>query len=169
MDARPARLSRTTLFVPASRPDMIPKAVASAADAVCIDLEDAVAPAEEAASRAHVVHALRTMDFGSRTRIVRINAIDTPYAYRDLVEVVEAAGDCVDLVMVPKVSGARDVEFVHTLLSQIEAHRGQTAPVGIEAQIENASGFVYLREIATASPRLESLILGVGDYAASMK
>jgi citrate lyase beta subunit len=163
------RLSRTTLFVPASRPDMIPKAAASAADAVCIDLEDAVAPGEKAASRAHVAQALRTLDFGSRTRIVRINAIDTPYAYRDLVDVIEAAGDRVDLVMLPKTSGARDVEFVDTLLSQIEAHRGLAAPIGIEAQIENAAGFVYLREIAAASPRLEALILGVGDYAASMK
>jgi citrate lyase beta subunit len=164
-----ARLSRTTLFVPASRPDMIPKAAASAADAVCIDLEDAVAPAEKAASRAHVVHALRTVDFGARTRIVRINGIDTSYAYRDLVEVVEAAGDRVDLVMVPKVGAGNDVAFVDTLLSQIEAHRGQASPIGIEAQIESAAGFVYLRDIATASPRLESLILGVGDYAASMK
>jgi citrate lyase subunit beta/citryl-CoA lyase len=162
-------MTRTTLFVPASRPDMIPKAAASAADAVCIDLEDAVAPSEKAASRAHVVQALRTIDFGSRTRIVRINGIDTPYAYRDLVDVVEAAGDRVDLVMVPKVSGERDVLFVDTLLSQIEAHRGLPAPIGIEAQIENAAGFVYLRDIATASPRLEALILGVGDYAASMK
>src|SRR5690349_19083623 len=75
--SRPARLSRTTLFVPASRPDMIPKAAASAADAVCIDLEDAVALTEKASSRAHVVQALRTLDFGSRTRIVRINGIDT--------------------------------------------------------------------------------------------
>ena len=164
-----ARLSRTTLFVPASRPDMIPKAAASAADAVCIDLEDAVAPAEKAASRAHVVHALRNIDFGVRTRIVRVNGIDTPYAYRDLVEVIEAAGDRVDLVMVPKVGSANDVAFVDTLLSQIEAHRGQPSPIGIEAQIESAAGFVYLRDIATASPRLEALILGVGDYAASMK
>lgn len=164
-----ARLSRTTLFVPASRPDMIPKAAASAADAVCIDLEDAVAPAEKAASRAHVVHALRSVDFGTRTRVVRINGVDTSYAYRDLVEVIEAAGDRVDLVMVPKVGGANDVAFVDTLLSQIEAHRGQASPIGIEAQIESAAGFVYLRDIATASPRLESLILGVGDYAASMK
>ena len=164
-----ARLSRTTLFVPASRPDMIPKAAASAADAVCIDLEDAVAPAEKAASRAHVVHALRTIDFGVRTRIVRINGIDTSYAYRDLVEVIEAAGDRVDLVMVPKVGSANDVAFVDTLLSQIEAHRGQASPIGIEAQIESAAGFVYLRDIATASPRIEALILGVGDYAASMK
>lgn len=169
MTARATRLSRTTLFVPASRPDMIPKAAASEADAVCIDLEDAVAPNEKAASRAHVVQALRTLDFGARTRIVRINGIDTPYAYRDLVDVVEAAGDCVDLVMVPKVAGARDVMFVDTLLTQIEAHRGLPAPIGVEAQIESAAGFVYLREIASASPRLEALILGVGDYAASMK
>src|SRR6185436_12603542 len=124
---------------------------------------------EKAASRAHVVHALLAIDFGARTRIVRINGIDSPYAYRDLVEVVEAAGDRLDLVMVPKVGGARDVTFVDTLLSQIEAHRGLTASIGIEAQIESAAGFVYLREIATASPRLEALILGVGDYAASMK
>lgn len=163
------RLSRTTLFVPASRPDMIPKAAASAADAVCIDLEDAVAPGEKAASRPHVVHALKTLDFGARTRIVRINSVDTSYAYRDLVEVIEGAGEHVDLVMVPKVAGARDVVFVDMLLSQIETHLGLAAPIGIEAQIESASGFVYLREIAAASPRLESLILGVGDYAASMK
>ena len=163
------RLSRTTLFVPASRPDMIPKAAASTADAVCIDLEDAVAPAEKAASRAHVVQALRTLDFGHRTRIVRINGLDTPYAYRDVVDVVEAAGDRVDLVMIPKVGGARDVVFVDMLLTQIETHRGFAARIGVEAQIESAAGFVYLREIAAASPRLEALILGAGDYAASMK
>jgi len=163
------RLSRTTLFVPASRPDMIPKAAASAADAVCIDLEDAVAPNQKAASRAHVVQALRTLEFGARTRIVRINGTDTPYAYRDLVDVVEAAGDRIDLVMLPKTGGARDVMFVDMLLTQIEAHRGLPAPIGIEAQIESAAGFVYVREIASASPRLEALILGAGDYAASLK
>ena len=163
------RLSRTTLFVPASRPDMIPKAAASAAAAVCIDLEDAVAPNEKAASRAHVVQALRTLEFGARTRIVRINGTDTPYAYRDLVDVVEAAGDRIDLVMLPKTGGARDVMFVDMLLTQIEAHRGLPAPIGIEAQIESAAGFVYVREIASASPRLEALILGAGDYAASLK
>ena len=149
---------------------MIPKAAASAADAVCIDLEDAVAPQEKASSRGHVVEALRSLDFGARTRIVRINGLDTPYAYRDLVDVIEAAGDRVDLVMVPKVGGARDVVFVDMLLSQIETHRGlPRARIGIEAQIESAAGYVYLREIAAASPRLEALILGAGDYAASMK
>ena len=86
----------------------------------------------------------------------RINALDTPFAYRDLVEVVEAAGDRIDLVMVPKVGSARDVEFVDTLLTQIEAHARLTRRIGIEAQIETASGFLHAREIASASPRLEA-------------
>jgi citrate lyase beta subunit len=157
------------LFVPASRPAMIAKAAASDADAVCIDLEDSVVPDEKAASRRHVVHALRELDFGRRVRMVRMNALDTSFAYRDLVEVIEDAGDRVDLVMVPKVGAAADIAFVDRLLSQIEAHRGLTRTIGIEAQIESAAGFLYAREIAAASPRLEALIFGSGDYAASMR
>jgi citrate lyase subunit beta/citryl-CoA lyase len=155
------------LFVPASRPDMIAKAAASAADAICIDLEDAVAPGEKASSRTHVIRALKDLDFGARVRIVRINGIDTPFAYRDLVEVVEAAGDRMDLVMLPKVGSPRDVAFVDTLLSQIEAHVHLSRRLGIEAQIETAEGFLNAKEIA-ASDRLEALIFGPGDYAASM-
>ncbi len=147
---------------------MIEKAARSGADAVCLDLEDAVAPADKPAARHEVVKALRELDFGPRLRIVRINGIDTAFAYRDLIEVIEAAGDRIDLVMVPKVSSARDLEFVHTLLGQIDAHTGRTAALGLEAQIETAAGFVELREIARATPRLESLIFGAGDYAASM-
>jgi citrate lyase beta subunit len=157
------------LFVPASRPAMIQKAAASAADVVCIDLEDSVTPDEKAPSRAHVIRALKALDFGGRARMVRINALDTPFAYRDLIEVVEAAGDHLDLVMVPKAGSARDVEFVHTLLSQIEANSRVATPIGIEAQIETAQGYLYAREIAGASPRLEALIFGAGDFAASMR
>jgi citrate lyase beta subunit len=157
------------LYVPASRPEMIEKAARSAADAVCIDLEDAVAPAEKEASRAHVIRALTTLDFGGRTRLVRVNALDTRYAYRDLVDVVEAAGRSIDLVMLPKARNPDDVKFVDTLLGQIEANIGIGHRIGIEAQIETAGGFVWLREIAASSPRLESLILGSGDYAASLR
>src|SRR5688572_25899225 len=85
----PTRLTRSMLFVPASRPSMIEKAAASDADAVCIDLEDSVVPDEKASSRSHVVRALQELDFGRRVRMVRINALDTPFAYRDLVEVIE--------------------------------------------------------------------------------
>jgi citrate lyase beta subunit len=160
---------KTLLFVPASRPAMIEKAAASAADAVCLDLEDSVAPADKAASRDHVVRSLREIDFGRRARVVRINGLDTAYAYRDLIDIVEAAGDRLDLVMVPKVSGPRDVAFVETLLSQIEWHRQQRTPIRIEAQIETAHGFLYAREIAGASARLDALIFGPGDYSASMQ
>lgn len=163
------RLTRSMLFVPASKPALVAKAAASAADAVCIDLEDSVVPAEKASSRAHVVRALREIDFGPRVRMFRINALDGPYAYRDLVEVVEAAADRIDVVMMPKVGSPRDVEFVDTLLTQIEAAVGAPRRIGIEAQIESARGFLYAREIAQASPRLEALIFGAGDYAASMR
>ena len=162
------RFIRSMLFVPGSRPDRIEKAAQSAADAVCLDLEDSVAPDEKAAGRANVIRALQQMDFGARIRIVRVNALDTPHTYRDIVEVAEAAGDRLDLFMVPKVESAGDLAFVDTLLAQIEAGRGFSTRIGLEAQIETARGFLYAREIAGAVPRLEALIFGPGDYAASM-
>src|SRR4030095_14421580 len=116
------RLPRSQLYVPASKPAMIQKAAASAADAVCIDLEDSVTLAEKASSRANVIRALKEIDFGRRVRMFRINALDTPFAYRDLVEVVEAAGDRLDVVMIPKAGSARDIEFGDTVLRQVEAH-----------------------------------------------
>ncbi len=104
---RPPRLERTTLFVPATRLDMIAKAAASSADAVCIDLEDAVVPDQKPAARANVARALSELDFGSRLRIFRINGLDTGFAYRDLIEVVETSGEHIDLVMLPKVDSPR--------------------------------------------------------------
>lgn len=163
------RTQRSMLFVPATKWDVIGKAVRSAADAVCVDLEDSVAASEKEASRANVVRAFRELDFGGRVRMFRMNALDTPFAYRDLVDVVEAAGDRIDMVMLPKASKAGDVGFVATLLGQIEARQGFARTITIAAQIENASGFVYLREIARASERLAMLIFGAGDYAASMR
>ena len=163
----PERLERSQLYVPASSWRMIQKAVGSPADAVVLDLEDAVSVGEKAASRANVVRALRELDFGPRLRVYRINGLDTPFAYRDLVEVVEAAGDCLDLVMLPKAGAARDVQFVETLLEGIEGARGWTRRIGIEAQIETAAGVLNAASIAAASPRLEALIFGPGDFAAS--
>jgi citrate lyase subunit beta/citryl-CoA lyase len=163
------RLTRSMLFVPASRPAMIPKAAASAADSVCIDLEDAVAPDEKPASRANVIRALKEIDFGRRVRMVRINGLDGSFAYRDLIEIVEAAGDRLDLIMIPKVGSPRDVVFVDMLLTQVEASTRSSKRIGIEAQIETAAGYLYAREIAEASPRLEAIIFGAGDYAASMR
>jgi citrate lyase subunit beta/citryl-CoA lyase len=143
---------------------MIEKAAASPADAVCIDLEDSVPEDRKAEARANAIRALRKLDFGSRVRMVRINGLETPFAWRDLTEVAEAAGDRLDLIILPKAHLPRNVEFVETLLTQVGATR-----VGIEAQIESASGFLYAREIARCSPRLEALIFGPGDYAASLR
>ena len=163
------KLERSMLYVPASRPQMIEKAAASAADAVCIDLEDAVAVDEKAASRANVGRALRELDFGKKIRAFRINGLDTGFAYRDLLEVVEGAGDNLDLVMLPKANLPQDVVFVCMLLTQIEMSRGFTRRIGLEAQIESAKGFLWAREIAEASPRLEALVFGPGDYSATMQ
>ena len=160
---------RSMLFVPGSRPAMFSKAAASDADAVCLDLEDSVLPDEKATARASVIRALREIDFGRRVRMVRINSLDTEYADRDLMDVMEAAGEHVDLVMVPKVGSAADVAFVDELLTRLEEARTLPRRIGIEAQIESAAGFLYVREIACASPRLESLIFGPGDFAASMQ
>jgi citrate lyase subunit beta/citryl-CoA lyase len=160
---------RSMLFVPGSRPAMFPKAAASEADAVCLDLEDSVLAHEKAAARANVIRALNEIDFGRRLRMFRINSLDSEFADRDLMEVMETAGDRVDLVMVPKVASAADMAFVDDILTRIEQARGSSHSVGIEAQIESAAGFLYVREIASASPRLESLIFGPGDFAASMQ
>jgi citrate lyase beta subunit len=168
MTAQP-RSERSMLFVPASRPQMIARAAASDADAVCLDLEDSVPEADKAAARATAARAFSEIDFGARLRILRINGLDTAFAYRDLVDVVEAAGDSIDLIMLPKAGRPEDVHFAATLLSQIEMHRGFARAIGIEAQIETASGFLWVREIAAASPRLEALIFGPGDFAASMQ
>ena len=157
------RLTRTMLFVPGARWNMIEKAVASAADAVCLDLEDSVPPGDKPAARANCIRAFRELDFGSRVRMLRVNALDTPFTWRDLAEVAGAAGGRIDLVMLPKANRPRDVAFVETLLGQLGASH-----IGIEAQIETASGFLYAREIAESSPRLEALIFGPGDYSASM-
>ncbi len=163
------RLERSVLLVPASNWGMIQKTAAARADAVCIDLEDAVAPDEKEASRANVVRAYRELDFGNKLRLFRMNGLDTHFAYRDLIEIVEAAGDRIDLVVIPKVNRSEDVYVVETLLGQIESYKNYSRPIGIEALIETALGCVNIREIAACSERLEGFVYGPGDYAASVR
>ena len=163
------RLERSMLYVPASRPTMIEKAAASDADAVCIDLEDAVAVDDKAASRANVIRAFTELDFGHKLKAFRINGIDTPFGYRDLIDVVEEVGDRIDVVMMPKANLPQDVRFVCMLLTQIEDAKRFDRKIGLEVQIESAKGFMWLREISEASPRLQALIFGPGDYSATMQ
>jgi citrate lyase subunit beta/citryl-CoA lyase len=163
------RLERSELLVPAKNFAIIQKAVNSAADAVCIDLEDSVAPSEKEASRANVVRAFQELDWGKKLRIYRINGLDTFFSYRDLIEIIEVVGDKIDLVMVPKVNRAEDVYVVETLLNQIEEYKGFGNRIGIEAQIETAQGCLNVGQIAASSPRLETIIYGPGDFAASLQ
>ena len=158
------------LFVPAGRWPMIEKAAASDADAVCIDLEDSVPAAEKEASRANVVRAFKELDFGRRTRMYRINSLATPWAFDDIAEVVGAVGHRIELVMLPKTESVEHVRTVEKALTKSEADCGRMKHrIGIEAQIETARGFLWVREIAEASARLEALVFGSGDYAASMR
>lgn len=156
-------------MTPASNRDMIAKASRAEVDAVCLDLEDAVTLREKAAGRANVVWAFTELDFGPRLRAFRINALDTPFAYRDIIEVVEPAGERIDLLVVPKVETPEQLVFVDLLLGQIELALGRPATIGVEAQVETALGAVNVDAIAASSTRLEALVFGPGDFAASLR
>ncbi len=164
----PARPNRCQLFGPGSRPQLFPKMAASASDVVNLDLEDAVAPADKENARATIVEALKTVDFGAKTVSVRINGLDTPWWYDDVIQLVEQGGDRLDLIMVPKVGNAKDIYAVDCLLSAAEAKVGRGKKIGIEVIIETAQGAARVDEIAGASKRLQSMSFGVADYAASM-
>jgi citrate lyase subunit beta/citryl-CoA lyase len=148
---------------------MAEKALASAADAVFLDLEDAVAPDSKPAARGDVVSALQELDWRGRPTVFRANALDTPYLYRDLIEVVEQAGDSLDAVMIPKVNRPEDLHVVSTLLSQLElAMDLEKGRIKVEAQIESAEGLANVDSIARATGRLTALHFGPGDFAASV-
>jgi citrate lyase subunit beta/citryl-CoA lyase len=159
------KAARSLLAVPATRRKMIEKALASDADAVFLDLEDAVAPEGKAAARGDVVSALKELDWHGRPGLYRANALDTSYFYRDLIEVVEEAGDSLDAIMVPKVNRPEDLHAVSMLLSQLELEKGK---IKLEAQIESAEGLTNVDSIASATSRLEALHFGPGDFAASV-
>ncbi len=136
---------------------------------VFLDLEDAVAPDDKEAARRNVIQAIGDIDWGEKTLSVRINGLDTPYMYRDVVDVLEQSSERLDLIMIPKVGNAADLYALDMLVTQIEAAKGRKKRVGFEALIETALGMSNVEAIAAASPRLESLHFGPGDYAASTR
>jgi citrate lyase subunit beta/citryl-CoA lyase len=148
---------------------MLDKARGLPADQVFLDLEDAVAPLAKPEARANIVAALTEGGWEGKTRVVRVNDVTTPWAYRDVIEVVEGAGADLDCVMLPKVQSADHVAWLDLTLGQIESALGlQRGRIGIEAQIENARGLVNVDAIAAASPRLETIIFGPADFMASI-
>lgn len=166
---RRPRLQRSELAVPGSNTSFIDKAADAAADFVFLDLEDAVAPGDKVQARRNVIEALQDIDWAGKgkTVSVRINGLDTHYMYRDVVDIMEQAGDRVHTLLVPKVGLPADLYCVETLVNQIEQAKGYPTKVGLEALIETALGMANVEAIAAAPGRLEALHFGVADYAAS--
>jgi citrate lyase subunit beta/citryl-CoA lyase len=166
---RQPRLQRSELAVPGSNTSFIDKAADSAADFVFLDLEDAVAPADKEQARRNVIEALRDIDWAGKgkTISVRINGLDTHYMYRDVIDVMEQAGEHLHTILVPKVGVPADLYCVETLVAQVEQAKGYQHKVGMEALIETALGMANVEAIAAAPGRLEALHFGVADYAAS--
>src|SRR5947209_1173828 len=171
MSARSRDLPRRScLSVPGSSERFLAKGPTIPADMTFLDLEDSVAPLEKEAARAKVVDAIKNLDWGERVLCVRINAWDTKWTYGDVIEVVGNAGERLDEVMLPKVQSAAEVIALDLLLTQIEQNVGlPIGHTGIEAQIETTRGLINVEEICAASPRLETIIFGPADFAASME
>lgn len=160
---------RSVLAVPGSNPKMIAKAKGLPVDEVFLDLEDAVAPGAKAAARANIVAALNDSGWGEQLRVVRVNDWTTQWTYADVISVVDGAGTALDAILLPKVTDAGQVRALDLLLSQLERANGiEPGRIGIEPQIENALGLRNIDEIATASPRVQTLVFGPADFMASI-
>src|SRR5919204_830818 len=168
MTRRVTRPRRSCLSVPGSSPKMLAKAPGLAADEVFMDLEDSVAPGAKEEARGNVVQALKEGDWTGKTVVARVNGVYTKWCYRDVIHVIENAGDLIDCLMIPKVERASDVVFVAELLRQIEESTGLDKRIGLEVQIEAATGLVNIHDIAQASERTETLIFGPADMSASL-
>jgi citrate lyase subunit beta/citryl-CoA lyase len=167
--APPLRSRRSCLAVPGSNPRFLEKSKGLDADQVFLDIEDAVAPIAKPAARKNIVAALNEGGWGNKTRVVRVNDWTTEWTYRDVIEVVEGAGANLDCIMLPKVQTPEQILTLDTLLTQIETANGlEVGRIGIEAQIENPLGLINVDAIATASPRVETIIFGPADFMASI-
>jgi citrate lyase subunit beta/citryl-CoA lyase len=160
-------LRRSELAVPASNDNMFDKAAGCGADLAFLDLEDAVPPAFKEESRGKAISALNDLDWGRTARAVRINGLDTPWCHDDIIEVVTKAGENLDTIIIPKALRARDVWWVDVLLTQLESKLGLDNKIRLEVLIEEVEGLANAEEIAVASPRLDALIFGVGDFSLS--
>lgn len=163
------RARRSELATPASSEKMCAKAPSSGADLVFLDLEDACAPVVKESARAIAVEALTGQDWGRTVRAVRVNGLETPWCYGDVVEIVTGARDALDIIIVPKARSARDVWWFDVLLTQLETKLGLTKRIGLEVLIEEAEGLSNAAQIACSSDRLEAIIFGAGDLSASLR
>ena len=167
MTQKSMRLRRSQLAVPGVSEKMLTKAAASAADHVFCDLEDAVAPSAKPGARDTIADALNNLDWGNTVRCVRVNDVGTQWCYEDIITIVEKAGKNLDTIMLPKPMNAGDVQFADKLLSQLEMKLGLERKIGLEVLIEEVEAMQNVVEIANSCERLECMIFGMGDYAAS--
>jgi malyl-CoA/(S)-citramalyl-CoA lyase len=165
--SRPFRIQRSELAVPATSRHLFEKAARTSADFVFLDLEDSVAPDKKQEARSNAIAALNDIAWDAKTMAVRINALDTEWAHRDILEIV---GQCprLDLIMLPRAGAAFDVQFVDQLLTGLEQEHRRERRVGIEILVETAEGLANVEQIAASSGRLEAIIFGVGDYSIDM-
>ncbi len=166
--AEQTRLRRSIISVPANREKMVVKAFSLPVDVIMLDLEDSVPVPEKDEARKRVIAAFREQDWKGKVRSYRINGMDTPFAYRDIIDVVEAAGEFIDVIVVPKVNDPGEIKAIDYLLTQIEMRMGFERHIGLEPSIETAAGMLRAGDIALSSPRLETLVFGVADYGASL-
>jgi citrate lyase subunit beta/citryl-CoA lyase len=157
---------RSGLTTPGIDPSMMAKAAGSDADGVTLDLEDGVAESEKERARERVIGALRDLDWGEKTVSVRPNPLEHPAGLRDVVEVVERAGETLDALVIPKVRGPEDVYTVGKLLDGLSAGSGER-DVGISVIIEEVEALARIDAVLGAHQRVESVSLGFGDYAAA--
>ena len=167
MSEKPKRARRSQLSVPGSSEKMLQKAAASAADHVFCDLEDAVAPSAKVEARSKISWALNNLDWGRKTRCVRINDVTTEWCHGDIIEIVETAGANLDTIMLTKPYSAADVIFLDRMLNQLEKKLKLQRKIGIEVLIEEVQALQNVEAIATCSERMECLIFGMGDYSGS--
>ena len=167
MSDKSMRLRRSQLAVPGVSEKMLTRAAASAADHVFCDLEDAVAPSAKAGARDTIADALNNLDWGNTVRCVRVNDVGTEWCHEDIITIVEKAGKNLDTIMLPKPLNAGDVEFANKLLSQLEMKLGLEHKIGLEVLIEEVEAMQNVVEIANSCDRVECMIFGMGDYAAS--
>ncbi|MEK0415468.1 MAG: hypothetical protein RL352_865, partial [Actinomycetota bacterium] len=161
---------RSCLSIPGSSEKMLGKGPGIPADMVFLDLEDAVAPKEKEASRARVANAIKSQEWGDKVLCVRVNDWSTKWTAFDIIEVVGKSGPRLDEIMLPKVESAAQIVATDMLLRQVEIASGlPIGHIGIEAQIETARGLINVEEICAASPRIETIIFGPADFAASME
>jgi citrate lyase subunit beta/citryl-CoA lyase len=160
---------RTSLALPGSSERFLAKAPSIDADAFILDLEDAVAPSEKPGARAKIVEAVRTLDFGGRPVSVRVNGWTTRWARDDVVEVVTGCAGRLTGVVLPKAAGPGEIAELSALLDEVERDAGVPhGTTGIDALVESAIGLSRVEETVLASPRVESVGIGIGDLAAAL-